>query len=75
MDPEAHRRGYGRMLLSFAEAEVRLLGGRLLLIETSSLESYKSTGKFYLGMGYALMAQIPEFYKPGDDKLIFGKHV
>ena len=36
-------KGYGRAILSFVEEEVRRRGGYLLVIETSSKESYGST--------------------------------
>jgi ribosomal protein S18 acetylase RimI-like enzyme len=65
--------GYGRHLLEFAESEVRRLGGRLLLIETSSQELYGGTIRFYERNGYPLLARIPNFYREGDDKLVFGK--
>jgi ribosomal protein S18 acetylase RimI-like enzyme len=65
--------GYGRHLLAFTETEVQRLGGRLLLIETSSQELYGGTIRFYERSGYPLVARIPNFYRAGDDKLVFGK--
>lgn len=75
VEKSAHGRGYGRALLKFAEDDVRARGGRLLLIETSSQESYGGTRRFYDRAGYRLAASIPGYYKPGDDKLIFTKEV
>jgi ribosomal protein S18 acetylase RimI-like enzyme len=75
VDPACQGSGYGRALLAFAEADVRARGGRLLLIETSSQESYAATIRFYERGGYPLMARIKNFYRPGDDKLIFGKEL
>jgi len=68
-------KGYGRHLLAFAESEVRHRGGRLLLIETSSQEGYAATVGFYQRTGYTLVARIPGFYRPGDDKLIYAKEL
>ena len=45
----------------------------MLLIETSSQETYGGTIQFYEKTGYELVGKIPEYYKPGDDKLIFAK--
>lgn len=73
VDPGSQGSGYGRELLRFAEGDVRSRGGRLLLIETSSQESYSATIRFYERSGYPLVARIPDFYKPHDDKLIFAK--
>lgn len=73
VDPRAHRRGYGRRLLRAAEEDVARRGGRLLLIETSSKPTYAPTIEFYKRNGYHLEARIRDYYRPGDDKLVFVK--
>jgi ribosomal protein S18 acetylase RimI-like enzyme len=73
IDRAAQGRGHGRRLLALAEEEVRRRGGRKLLIETSSQESYAGTIRFYERSGYELAARVPDFYKVGDDKLVFSK--
>jgi ribosomal protein S18 acetylase RimI-like enzyme len=75
VDPRAQGHGNGRVLLRFAEDEVRRRGGRLLLIETSSQELYGATARFYERNGYALVARIPNFYHVGDDKLVYAKEL
>jgi len=75
VDPAFQGAGFGRALLAFAEADVRATGGRLLLIETSSQESYGATIRFYEKSGYPLAARIKGYYRPGDDKLIFAKEL
>jgi ribosomal protein S18 acetylase RimI-like enzyme len=75
VDAACQGRGYGRRLLEFAEDDVRHRGGRLLLIETSSKETYGSTIRFYERAGYELAARINDFYRVGDDKLVFAKTV
>ena len=47
----------------------------MLLIETSSQESYGSTQRFYEAAGYELAARIRNFYRVGDDKLVFLKEL
>ena len=74
VDPSSHKRGYGHKLLIAAEEDVERRGGRLLLIETSSQSSYAATIHFYKRNGYRLEAKIADFYKPGDDKLVFAKN-
>lgn len=63
--------GYGREIVRYVRDEVRRRGGRLLVIETSSKESYGGTRTFYEKIGCTLAAQIPDFYDRGDDKLIY----
>ena len=66
-------RGLGAELLAIVEGEVAGAGGRLLLIETSSLASYGPTRKFYLKNGYEHEATIRDFYAAGDDQVVFRK--
>jgi ribosomal protein S18 acetylase RimI-like enzyme len=73
--PSAQRKGYGRRLLEFVEKDIAGRGGRMLLIETSSQESYGGTVRFYQRAGYDLVARIKNFYRVGDDKLIFSKNL
>lgn len=68
-------KGYGRRIVAFVEEEVKRRGGRLLVIETSSKESYGTTREFYLKIGCTLAAQLPDYYDEGDDKLIYLKNV
>ena len=73
VDKSKHRGGVGKRLMKFTEEETFRRGGKVLLIETSSQETYGGTIQFYERTGYALVGKIPEYYKPGDDKLIFAK--
>ena len=75
VSPSAQRAGYGQALLAFAESDIARRGGRLVLIETGSHETYASTVRFYERAGYDLISRIPGYYRPGDDKLTFGKQL
>jgi ribosomal protein S18 acetylase RimI-like enzyme len=75
VDKSKHRGGVGKRLLKFSEEEIVRRGGKMLLIETSSQETYGGTIQFYERTGYELVGKIPEYYKPGDDKLIFAKRL
>jgi GNAT superfamily N-acetyltransferase len=68
-------KGYGRKIVAFVEEEVRRRGGKLLVIETSSKESYGTTREFYLKIGCTLAATLPDYYAEGDDKLIYLKKI
>jgi ribosomal protein S18 acetylase RimI-like enzyme len=71
--PSAHGLGFGRALMRHVEERVDGETGRLLVIETSSKESYGNTVGFYRRLGYEEASRIREFYAPGDDKLVFVK--
>jgi ribosomal protein S18 acetylase RimI-like enzyme len=75
VDTKHHRGGFGKKLIQFAEEEIERRGGRMLLIETSSQETYGGTISFYERSGYEIAGRIKDFYKLGDDKLIFCKRV
>jgi len=70
-DPACHGKGAGHALLLRAEEEMRRRGGRLCVIETSSLPQYEPARRFYLRHGYKVAAEIRDFYAPGDHRLIF----
>ena len=74
-DPTVQRKGFGRQLLEYVEKDIVKRGGRLLLIETSSQETYGATIRFYERSGYELVARIKNFYRIGDDKLVFSKEM
>lgn len=72
---DLHARGIGARLLALCEAEVRAAGGRLLLIETSSLPGYAPTHRFYQRHGYDAHSTVSDFYADGDDLLVFRKRL
>lgn len=73
--PAAQGRGVGRELLRFAEDEARRRGGRLMLVETSGLPLYDPTRRFYLKNGYDREAVVRDYYRDGDDLVIFRKRL
>lgn len=75
VDPFARRLGAGKALMRATESDVRKRGGRLIIVETSGMEKYESTRAFYLGVGYEQEAVIRDFYKPGDDLVIYTIHL
>ncbi|HUN65704.1 MAG TPA: GNAT family N-acetyltransferase [Bacteroidota bacterium] len=73
--PEAHNQGLGRLLLRHAEETARASGGRLMVAETSSQPSYEPTRMFYLRNAYEEVARIRDYYRPGDDLVVYGKYL
>ncbi len=71
--PSAQGRGHGKKLVRWLEDRVKELRGRMILIETSSTSKYFTTRQFYLGLGYKEIARIPDFYRAGDDRVIYAK--
>lgn len=71
--PSRQRQGCGEGLLHHVEQVLRERGERLLLIETSSLDAFEGARRFYRKHGYDEEARIRDFYKPGEDKIVFRK--
>jgi ribosomal protein S18 acetylase RimI-like enzyme len=67
--------GVGSALMKSAEKEIVKAKGRLAIIETSSTPAYEKTRSFHTSQGYEIVARIPDFYAPGDDKLILQKRL
>ena len=75
VDPDRQGRGIGSALMAFAEGKIKETHGRLVLIETSSTPKYEKTRRFHQSQGYEVISRIPNFYAPGDDKIIFQKQL
>ncbi len=75
VDPDGQRSGVGRRLADAVEQAVRAGGGRMVIAETSATSIYDSARAFYAGLGYRAEATISDFYKPGDDLVIFVKRL
>lgn len=71
--PNYQRQGLGTSMLHYIEQILTAQGERVLLVETSSLETFEYTRKFYRKCGYEEEARIREFYKAGEDKIVFRK--
>lgn len=71
--PSAQRRGVGTELVRQVEQNVRSLGGRLLIVETSSRPEYESARRFYDSHGYRREAVIADFYDEGDNLVLYSK--
>jgi ribosomal protein S18 acetylase RimI-like enzyme len=67
--------GIGSVLTKAAEKEIMRAKGRLAIVETSSTPAYENTRRFHIGRGYEIVARIPDFYAPGDDKFILRKRL
>ena len=75
VDPACQGRGMGTVLVSFVEEKVKAMEGYMICIETSSTEKYLPTQKFYEKLGYILESRIRDFYRIGDDRMIYVKRL
>jgi ribosomal protein S18 acetylase RimI-like enzyme len=73
VDPSMQGHGAGRALLSHAEASVRLAGGRGLVIDTSSRVEYQPAHRLYTRCGFQRVAEVPDYYRPGDSLIMYMK--
>lgn len=71
--PDRQRQGRGATLLHYVEQMLKMRGGRVLLVETSGLPDFERTRAFYRKCGYDEEARIRDFYKTGDDKIVYCK--
>lgn len=71
--PNHQGKGLGTALLRHVEQALVERGERLLLVETSGLDNFELTRLFYRRKGYEEEALIRDFYKAGDDKVVFRK--
>src|SRR5262249_50907861 len=69
----ARGQGIGAGLMAGLEAELKQRGGRIIRVETSSLEGQGGARRFYEKTGFRLAGSIPAFYREGDDLLVFAK--
>lgn len=65
--------GIGKEMMNFIEEYLRSRGNRVLIVETSSMPEFDLTRAFYHKIGYTEEAIIRDFWKEGDDKVIFWK--
>ena len=68
-------KGLGSEMMSRVEKTITTQGGTQIWIETSGRKDYVPTRDFYNKHGYVIMAELPDFYAPGDSKVIYGKKV
>lgn len=71
--PDYQGQGIGGKMLRYVEKMLAERGDRLLLVETSGLPDFEKTREFYRKNGYEEEARIRDYYKEGDDKIIFRK--
>lgn len=72
---DSQLKGTGSRMMSFIENYLKKIGKRILIVDTSGTDDYKLTRKFYEKLGYNKEAVIRDFWKEGDDKVIYWKRL
>ncbi len=67
--------GLGTAVLEGVERHLRSVGGRVLIVETSSLPGFARARRFYQKAGFTHEATIRAFYAEGEDKVVFWKNL
>ncbi len=73
VDRKRQGAGIGTQLVTAVEQQLSAVGGRLIMVETSSRAEYDATRGFYEARGYNKTATIPGYYAPADDLVIYVK--
>lgn len=71
--PEFQSQALGRRMLALVEARIHSVAGDRLYAETSSRAQYAPTRSFYDRCRFRQAAEFPDFYAPGDGKIVYVK--
>lgn len=66
-------KGIGNKMMKYLENQLRIQGHRILIVETSGTDDFELTRKFYENLNYNKEAVIRDFWREGDDKVIYWK--
>lgn len=69
----AQRKGVASEMMNYIEALLKHKNGRILIVETSSDDAQIGARNFYQKIGYTQAAVIKDFWKDGEDKIVFWK--
>ena len=70
---QARGRGVARALIQAMEAELRAHPNVAVRVETSQQESHEAARRLYDSLGYPEVARFPDFYRAGDDLIVYYK--
>lgn len=70
---DSQRKGIASEMMKYLEQLVKHKDGRILIVETSTDDAQIGARKFYKQIGYTQEAVIRDFWKDGEDKIVFWK--
>lgn len=71
--PKSSRQGVGSLLMQGMEENLE--PGMRIYIDTSSTSGFIRAHSFYEQLGYEVVCVLPDFYGPGDDKIVYYKEL
>jgi ribosomal protein S18 acetylase RimI-like enzyme len=72
---EYQRQGIAKKMMKYIEQQLKNKGARLLIVETSSDNAQIGARNLYGNIEYTQAAIIKDFWKDGEDKLVFLKRL
>lgn len=75
VDPQWHKKGVARELINYFYRWLADRKARMIVVETSSTDAYTAARNFYRKEGFEMVATVRDFYRTGDDKMIFVKRL
>lgn len=70
---DTQRLGIASQMMNYIEQRLKQNDGRILIVETSSDDAQMGARNFYKKIGYMQAAVIKDFWKDGEDKIVFWK--
>lgn len=75
VDPPWQGKGVGKALVKHLENMLKHENARMIIAETSSQPKYDKTRLFYEELGFMETSRIKNFYRVGDDKIVYIKQL
>ncbi|MBI3399755.1 MAG: GNAT family N-acetyltransferase [Deltaproteobacteria bacterium] len=75
IDPAWQGKRVGQMIIKHLEGVLKSNNARMIVAETSSQAAYGKTRLFYEKVGFSEASRIKDFYRVGDDKIIYIKQL
>jgi ribosomal protein S18 acetylase RimI-like enzyme len=67
------RKGIASQMMKYIEHLLKHKSGRILIVETSSDDAQIGARNFYPKIGYTQVGVLKDFWKDGEDKIVFWK--
>lgn len=75
IEPAWQGKRIGQMLIKYLDGILKKNGARMVVVETSAQSKYNKTRSFYEKVGFSEASRVKDFYRVGDDKVIYIKRI